>query len=75
LEAELEQGLGDGRDLGRLGGQEQVDDVLAGQAGNRRAADVFGRGGRPAGGDAGDQAPGDLGGVGVGLVDLYRTRW
>jgi hypothetical protein len=30
LEAESEQGLGDGRDLGRLGGQEQVDDVLAG---------------------------------------------
>jgi hypothetical protein len=35
LEAKLEQGLGDGRDVGRLGGQEQVDGVLAGQAGQR----------------------------------------
>jgi hypothetical protein len=33
---------------------------------------VFGRGGRPAGGDERDQAPGDLGGVRVGLVDLDR---
>ena len=72
LEAELEQGLGDGRDVGRLGGQEQVDDSLAGQAGYRRAAHVLGRGGRPAGGDERDQAPGDLGGVRVGLVDLDR---
>jgi hypothetical protein len=72
VEAELEQGLGDGRDVGRLGGQEQVDDVLAGQAGHGRAADVLGRGGRPAGGDEGDEAPGDLGGVRVGLVDLHR---
>ena len=72
LEAEFEQGLGDGRDVGRLGGQEQVDDALAGQAGHGRAADVLGRGGRPTGGDEGDQAPGHLGGVRVGLVDLDR---
>jgi hypothetical protein len=72
LEAELEQGLGDGREVGRGGGQEQVDGVLAGQAGHRRAAHVLGRGGWPAGGDEGDQAPGDLGGVRVGLVDLDR---
>jgi len=70
LEAELEQGLGDVEDVGRLGGQEQVDDSLAGQAGNGRTADVLGRGGRPTGGDEGDQAPGNLGGVRVGLVDL-----
>jgi 5-methylthioadenosine/S-adenosylhomocysteine deaminase len=43
--------------VSRLGGQEQVDDPLAGQAGHRRAAHVLGRGGRPAGGDEGDQAP------------------
>jgi hypothetical protein len=72
MEAEFEQGLGDGRDVGRGGGQQQVDDVLAGQAGHGRAADVLGRGGRPAGGDEDDQAPGDLGGVRVGLVDLDR---
>jgi hypothetical protein len=54
LEAELEQGLGDGRDVGWLGDQEQVDDSLAGQAGHRRAAYVPGRGGRPAGGDERD---------------------
>ena len=72
LEAELEQGVGDARDVGRVGGQEQVDDVLAGQAGHCRAADVLGRGGWPAGGDERDQAPGDLGRVRVGLVDLDR---
>jgi hypothetical protein len=33
---------------------------------------VFGWGGRPAGGDEGDQVPGHLGGVRVGLVDLDR---
>jgi hypothetical protein len=52
--------------------REQVDDVIAGQAGHGRAADVLGRGGRPAGGDEGDQAPGGLGGGRVGLVDLDR---
>jgi hypothetical protein len=72
LEAELQQGLGDGRDLRRLGGQEHVDDVLAGQAGHRRAANVLGWGGWPAGRDQCDQAPGDLGCVRVGLVDLHR---
>jgi hypothetical protein len=72
LEAELEQGLGDGRDVGRGGGQEQVDDALAGQAGHGRAAHVLGWGGRPAAGDEGDQAPGGLGGLRVGLVDLDR---
>jgi hypothetical protein len=30
--------MGDGWDVGRLGGQQQVDDVLAGQAGHCRAA-------------------------------------
>jgi hypothetical protein len=58
--------------VGRGGGQEQVDDSLACQAGHGRAADVLGRGGRPAGGDESDQAPGDLGGVRVGLVNLDR---
>jgi hypothetical protein len=72
LEAESQQGLGDGEDVSRLVGQEQVDDSLAGQAGHRRAADVLGRSGRPAGVDEGDQAPGDLAGVQVGLVDLDR---
>jgi hypothetical protein len=35
LEAELEQDPGDGGDVGRLGRQEQVDGVLAGQPSHR----------------------------------------
>src|SRR4029453_492867 len=42
------------------------------QAGDRRAANVLGRGARPLGGDERDQVPGDLGRVRVGLVDLHR---
>jgi hypothetical protein len=73
LEAESEQGLGDAGDVGGVGGQEQIDDALAGEPWHRRAADVLGGGARPAGGDQGDQALGDLGGVRVGLMDLHRS--
>jgi hypothetical protein len=72
LEAKSAQGLGDGRDVGRRGGQEQVDDVLAGQAGHCRAADMLGRGGWPAARDERDETSGGLGGARIGLVDLDR---
>src|SRR5215213_9501145 len=72
LEAELELALGDGRDVGRLGGQQQVDGVLAGQSSHRRAADMLGGCARPAGRDERDEASGGLGGVRIGLVDLNR---
>src|SRR4029450_9619654 len=71
-EAEPQEGGGDGRDVGRRGRHEQVDDVLASQAGHGRAAYVLGWGGWPAGGEQCDQAGGHLRGVRVGLVDLDR---
>ena len=72
MEAELQQGLGDGGEVGWLGRQQQVDDALAGELGHRRAAHVLGGCPWPPGRDELDEPPGDLGGVWVGLVDLDR---
>jgi hypothetical protein len=70
VEAELQQGLGDGGEVGWFGGQQQVDDALAGELGHRRAAHVLGWCPRPPGRDERDEPLGDLGSVRVGLVDL-----
>src|SRR4029453_1951937 len=72
LEAELEQALGDGGDVGWVGGQQQVDGVLAGQSSHRRAAHMLSWWARPPGRDQRDQASGGLGNVRIGVVDLSR---